>query len=303
MINLQHSKPFDIYLPNVYRYMDKEHIDLFFEKGILRISSFKKFKEYPDEIRGDKNEGNGSVTGASDSSGFSYTVMSGVGSNAYMLCGSIIDSESIRKELDTKTCFRITNPLQFSVAVSNAILGFMQSFQGFCNYKEHRLIKKIIPGMDIKDFTGIDGNLIIGGEKQMKLEDEIIGNGIDLMFLKEKKYQPQCEYRFVWTINTKYYQMQDYIDIECKEAIQFCEMFDGLDYIKTVKVPKLLILDKEFEPFVSSWGVNCIAAPCKVSGEDKFLVPDGWQEELIARKIPFREVFKSEVTDIGTPNF
>jgi hypothetical protein len=99
MISLQTGKPLDIYLPNVYRYMDKEYVNLFFEQGILRISSFKKFKEYPDEIRGDKKEGSGSVTGTSDTSGFQFHVMSNTGSDAYMLCGSIIESDNIKKTL------------------------------------------------------------------------------------------------------------------------------------------------------------------------------------------------------------
>lgn len=223
MISLQTGKPLDIYLPNIYRYMDKQFIDLFFEKGILRLSSFKKFREYPDEIRGDKNEGNGSVTGTTDKSGFQFHVMSNVGSDAYMLCGSIIDSDAIRNTFKTDSCFRIVKPLDFSVAVSNAILGFKQSFQGFCNYREHRLIKKLIPGMDINDFTGPEGTIIIGGQKGNERTNQILGNGIDLMFLKEKKYQDQCEYRFVWTINTQFFTMSDYIDIECKEAVQFCE--------------------------------------------------------------------------------
>jgi len=223
MISLQTGKPLDIYLPNVYRYMNKEFVELFFEKGVLRISSFKKFKEYPDEIRGDKNEGNGGVTGTSDTSGFQFHVMSNVGSDAYMLCGSIIESDKIKKTFNTNACFRIVKPLDFSVAVSNAILGFKQSFQGFCNYREHRIIKKLIPGMDINDFTGPEGDIIIGGEKGNQRTNEILGNGIDLMFLKEKKYQEQFEYRFVWTINSQFYPMSEYIDINCKEAAQFCE--------------------------------------------------------------------------------
>lgn len=223
MISLQTGKPLDIYLPNIYRYMDKEYIDLFFEKGILRLNSFKKFREYPDEIRGDKNEGKGSVTGFSDKSGFQYQVMSNVGSDAYMLCGSIIDSDSIRAIFETDTCFRIVKPLEFSVAVSNAILGFKQSFQGFCNYREERMLKKMIPGMDVNDFIGPEGTFILGGQQGNERTNEILGKGIDLMFLKEKTYQNQCEYRFVWTINTQFYTMYDFIDIECKEALQFCE--------------------------------------------------------------------------------
>lgn len=226
MISLQTGKPFDIYLPNIYRYMEKEYIDLFFEKGILRLSSFKKFRDYPDEIRGDKNEGSGSVVGTTDKSGFQFHAMSNAGNDAYMLCGSIIESERIRQTFKSDTCFRIVNPIEFSVAVSNAIIGFKQSFQGFCNYREHRVIMKLIPGMDINDFTGPEGTFIIGGEKGNERINEILGNGIDLMFLKEKKYQEQCEYRFAWIINNQFYKMSDHIDIECKEAIQFCQKIE-----------------------------------------------------------------------------
>lgn len=226
MISLQTGKPLDIYLPNVYRYMNKEYIDLFFEKGILRISSFKKFKEYPDEIRGDKNEGSGSVTGTSDTSGFQFHVMSNTGSNAYLLCGSIIESDALKETFKTYTCFRIVKPLDFSVAVSNAMLGFMRSYQGFCNYREHRMIKKLIPGLDINDFTGPEGTIVIGGQKGNQRTNEIMGDGIDLMFLKEKKYQDQCEYRFIWTINSQFYPMAEHIDIQCREAVQFCEKIE-----------------------------------------------------------------------------
>jgi hypothetical protein len=226
MINLQTGKPLDIYLPNVYRYMDKKYVDMFFDKGILRISSFKKFREYPDEVRGDKNEGGGSVTGVSDKSGFQFHVISQTGNDAYMLCGSIIESDNVKKTFNTDTCFRISKPLEFSVAISNSIVGFKQAFQGYCNYRDHRIIEKLIGGLDMQDFTGPEGTIIIGGQKGNQRINEIIGNGIDLMFLKEKKYQEQFEYRFVWTVNTQFYSMHDYIDIECKEAIQYCERLE-----------------------------------------------------------------------------
>jgi hypothetical protein len=140
-----------------------------------------------------------------------------------MICGSTVESESIRQTFEAESCFRIVKPVDFSIAVSNAILGFNQSLQGFCNYREYRMIKKQITGMEITDFTGPEGTIIIGGQKGNERADEILGNGIDLMFLKQKKYQEQCEYRFIWSINTQFYQMHEYIDVECKEAIQFCE--------------------------------------------------------------------------------
>jgi hypothetical protein len=224
-INLQTGKPINIYLPNIYRYMNKEYVDMFFKEGKLRLSSFKKFHEYPDEIRGDKNEGSGGITGIGNS-GFQFNVMTNVGKDSYILCGSLIDSEEIKKEFECDSCFRIVKPLEFSVAISNALTGYSRSFQGFCNYQSTRILKKAIEGMDIKDFTGPEGTLIDGGPKGNQRINQIIGNGIDLMFLKEEKYQSQSEYRFIWSINTNFYAVLEYIDIECKEAIQFCERIE-----------------------------------------------------------------------------
>ncbi|MBN2156817.1 MAG: hypothetical protein JW776_12310 [Candidatus Lokiarchaeota archaeon] len=226
MINLQTGKPIDIILPNVYRYNNKQFVDLFFEKGIIRLSSFARFRTYPDEIRGDRHEGRGSVTGESTKEGFQFHVMTQTGNDCYILCGSLVESERLKEIFNCDSCFRIINPLEFSVAISNAIIGFKQSSQGICNYRDYRIITKTIEDLSINDFTNEQGNLIIGGHKMNKRINQLIGSGIELMFLKENKYQDQVEYRFVWSINTQFYPMKEYIDIDCKEAIQFCERIE-----------------------------------------------------------------------------
>src|SRR4051812_39108331 len=99
MITLQAGKPINIGLPYIYRYMDEKYIDLFFEKGTLRISSFKKFIQYPDEIRGDKSEGSGSYETKSNE-GFQYLLMTNTGSNAYMFCTSLIASDEIKRRFE-----------------------------------------------------------------------------------------------------------------------------------------------------------------------------------------------------------
>ena len=67
---------------------------------------------------------------------------------------------------------------------------------------------------------------MIGGPKMSRRTNEIIGNGVDLMFLKENKYQGQAEFRFIWSINGKFNSMSEHLDIKCKEAIQYCERVD-----------------------------------------------------------------------------
>lgn len=222
MITLQTGKPINIALPYLYRYMDKEFIDLFFDKGILRISSYKKFKGYPDEIRGNKSEGSGAFNTVSKE-GTQFLLMTGVGTNEYMFCTSLIQSDSIKEQFGVNSCFKITKPLEFSAAMTNSIVGSTQAFLGFCNYQDNRIVQKQIHDFSINEFTDEKGSFIIGGQKMNQRTNEIIGNGLDLLYLKENKYQSQAEFRFVWSINTKFFEMHEYLDIECKEAIQFCE--------------------------------------------------------------------------------
>jgi len=72
--------------------MNKEHVDLFFEKGILRLNSFSKFRNYPDEIRSVKHEGGGAITGKSGKEGFQFHIMTQAGNDNYLLCSSILES-------------------------------------------------------------------------------------------------------------------------------------------------------------------------------------------------------------------
>ncbi len=59
--------------------------------------------------------------------------------------------------------------------------------------------------------------------------NEMIGTGIDLMFLKTDKYFDQVEFRFVWTLNEQFYKTEEYIDIDAKEAVQFCQKLSSRD--------------------------------------------------------------------------
>jgi hypothetical protein len=221
MITIQTVKSVHVKLPSVYRYMQSRFIDDFFQNGRLRISSFQRFQDYPDEIRGDKSEAQGSVTGKGGD-GFMFHVMTSAGANGYMLAASLEDSDAIRQEFDVDSYFEIFDPLGFSVAVANALPGQQEAFLGFCNYQDKRVIEKSLEEMTIKDFTGDDGNMILMHPKMNERINQLVGNGIDLLFLKEKKYQSQAEFRFVWRIDGAHFDVENFVDVICKEAIQFC---------------------------------------------------------------------------------
>jgi hypothetical protein len=226
MITVQVVKPANILLPQVYRYMKQQFIDLFFEKGLLRLSSINIFKQYPTERGGDKNEGNGAFI-SNTAEGMQVVGVTATGDDAYIFCTSIIESQQLMNKFEADGYFKIKDSLGFSAAIANSIPGFSQSIQGFCNYQDLRQVHKSMPGMSTKDFTNASGELIIGGGMLQRL-GEMAGDGTDLMFLKERfPYQEEAEYRFVWKINKQFFQLRDEIDIDCKEAVQFCEKVTG----------------------------------------------------------------------------
>ena len=178
--------------------MDKEFIDLFFSEGKLRISSFEKFRGYSDEVRGDKSEGSGSISGKPEKDGFTFHLMTRMGENGYMLSTSLGNSETLKDDFQTSDLFKIKDPINFATSISNAVIGCNQISLGYCNYQEYKVIEKVIAGLSFDDFTNEKGNLIVGGPSMNKRIDQMIGNGIDLLYLKTLKYQNQAEFRFIW---------------------------------------------------------------------------------------------------------
>lgn len=225
MINIQSIKVINLSLPNVYRYMDKKYSTLFFEQGIIRISSFERFRKYPDEIRGDTNEGGGTYETFSKE-GTQNLIMTNTGQNGYMLCTSLLYSKDLMTEFGVDSCIRIKDTVGFSNAILNAIAGSNEAFLGFCNYKEFRVATKNIQTFSDQDDLSENGTITIFRPKFNDRINETIGSGIELMYMKELKYQNQCEFRFVWNIDRRFFEIKEYLDIECKEALQFCELIE-----------------------------------------------------------------------------
>lgn len=222
IVTVQSTKPVNVLLPCVYRYMDKKFVDLFFDEGILRISSYNRFRTYPDEVRGDPNEAKGTYS-TKTKEGNRFNVMTAGGSSEYMLSASLFENDILKNEFKVDTLIKITDPINFFAAISNAIVGFHQGFIGFCNYQDIGIVEKKVEDFSIKEFENENGELMIGNEAMHKRMEQMVGSNIDLFFLKRKKYQSQVEFRFVWQINSQYYPIHEYIDVNCKEALQYCE--------------------------------------------------------------------------------
>lgn len=222
MITLQLASQLHVRLPHVYRYLNQEHIDSFFNSGTLRLSSFERFRKYPDEVRGDRGEAAGAIT-LKGPDGSQFVVVTQASNDSYMLSASLESSEELQREFGANSHFIIKDPVQFCAAVANAIPGCTNCALGFCNYQEIREVRKVVPASPNMGVIDKDGAFTLGGAGWQQSLQEIQRNAIDLVFLKHVRHQTQAEFRFVWQVNSKYFQVHEFADITCKEAVQHCE--------------------------------------------------------------------------------
>jgi hypothetical protein len=212
--------------PCLFRYLEKQYVDLFFSEGILRLSSFSAFSQHKDEERLDTQEGRGSLYNA-DHEGegqYIFSVMS-QGHDCYVLCGSQVYSKSLAQQFfpdsDVVSGFRINDTTAFGVKLADAIPSFKGGLEGPCIYNDGLIMRKagrieyrtVHPdGKETADLNKLHSGLYRA-------------TGSDLFFVKSKKYQHQLEYRLLWAVREK---VSDYIDVKCQEAVQYCTRFEDV---------------------------------------------------------------------------
>lgn len=217
---IEPPKRISINTPHMYRYMPQEYIDDFFEKGVIRLSSFDRFSQHEDEVRRDSSEGSNILYGE----GEEHTMMAVTahGRNAYVLCGSTIGSDRLMERFEENGFFRIKDTTSFAAEVMSSMEESKEVrckgvLEGFCIYKDKRVIERQMNiNFDDMKLDDGSGNLDLG--KLQAKSSEIGGN--DVFFLKEKEYQEECEYRMLWLMNQN---VEGAIHIECPEARKYCE--------------------------------------------------------------------------------
>jgi hypothetical protein len=219
-ISIGFQKQWNIRLPYVYRHLEREYVDAFFENGVLRLSSFDNFSKHDDEQRLDTQEGKGIFINVAEGPN-PQTVIAGVsyGHNAFVLCGSTIYKETGAKDFATNSGFRINDTTGFAEAISRYLPGCVGGMEGPCTYLTKRTSRKNTEAIDIDptDGSGIDIQKAVKGIFQRA--------GDDLLFMKHASYSDQSEYRILWAVPNN---VTGHIEIICPEAAAFCTRFEDM---------------------------------------------------------------------------
>ncbi|MBY3135114.1 hypothetical protein HFO21_02625 [Rhizobium laguerreae] len=218
MMNFNIFTPWRIMRPRVFRLMDSQYVDAFFEDGSLRLSSFARFAQHSDEARKDEHEGSGIRVGR----GNEMTIFSvhGTGTNCYVLCGTTTDTERVRSQFPgADGCFVIDDLMGFGSTVSLELPYFDQGLEGPAIYQDDPTIYKDVGALKWEDIEEKhkrpDGTISMVAIPEMAMR---VG-GPEEMFIKPAKYADQSEYRILWSVRK---QIEPFIDIKAPAARQFC---------------------------------------------------------------------------------
>lgn len=219
ILSLPINRLWQIKLPTVIRYMEQQYIDLFFDTGKLRLSSFRRFAKHEDELRQDAGEGMAGMQ-LNYAEGQTMAGFGWFGQEAYIFCTSTIESRELMEKFETNGYFRIKDTKAFGAAVSNHVAGYLIGYEGACLYREARMMtasfnRPLIVEPPSSDATEEQVEAWADNLERQMHEDVQLAP----YFLKPLRYAEQNEYRFIWQVQKR---TEEYLDITCPEAVQFC---------------------------------------------------------------------------------
>lgn len=216
IITVPFSKPWQVKLPVFVRYLESKWIDRFFDTGELMLSSFSQFRKHKDEQRRDHYEGASVLDmkfGGQPLSGVAY-----FGDDAYVLSGSMIESNDLMQKLGYDGFFRINDTVRFASAVANVIPSFIFGFEGACIYRDERTVRRGIDGppLFIPPAEERETETLFSGVERRVFE----ATALEPFFFKSLEYADQGEYRLVWCVSSI---REDRLLVKCPDARKFCE--------------------------------------------------------------------------------
>lgn len=206
--------PWSIFTPVVFRMMNRQYVQQFFETGELMLSSFTRFSLHTDEERKDQ-EGKNVLVGRGNAS----TVLAATqhGSDAYIMCSAACrPSIELMHAFGADAAIQIFDTTSFGSVIAKHIPGVRQGFEGYCYYSDTSLEVKL-NDFDIEHLKAhpedqnLDLNKIGGPVLNMA--------GLSVFFRKKTRFQHQLEYRWVWTTSQT---TIDTLVIHAPEAREFC---------------------------------------------------------------------------------
>ena len=215
------------YEPTIFRYMDTNFVDEFFNEGKLRLSSIRRFAKHDNDLMRDYLEGRLEIR-VGDRHGLNVSMNVSYGHSAYILCFSLLENFDLGESMGFNSGFRVNNMGGFISEVSKAIkevykFDLFSVSKGPCVYVTDRIYEnrsRTISSMkEIGIYDSSEGyeNGFNFDEMTAFVRDE----GKHALFYKLKSYATEHEYRIIWELHEE--NVPEYIDIVIPNAVKYCE--------------------------------------------------------------------------------
>ena len=216
---LEPDKPFGLRLPKVTRYLSLQNVDAFFATGAIQLAPMDRFRQHPDEICRDEAEGRPMVEIIHRQLPPTLMAYHGFEGTPYVLCGSMIEDELTAKRFGKAAGIHIIQPVGFFAALSHKIPRVQGGLMGPCNYSlERATAADPAPFLRLRE-TYTEEEWAREYERAMASAN---ATAQDALFRKGSAYSADAEFRFIWFSGQL---SNDYLVVECPDAVQFCRRF------------------------------------------------------------------------------
>lgn len=179
------------------------HVDAFFSQGRIRLGTFNYFNGCDHKEVNDVEEGRFILVGRSSTATAFAQLAGGFDHYAFCCYSGPPDPECI-KRFGYDSAYIIRDPERFAQAISEALKADAYEYAS-CVYSPNKVVVADVPdGFDFQKVSPHLLNLTTAAK----------------FYVKPKGYSHQREFRFLWRMPA---DVGTYLDIECPEAVAFCD--------------------------------------------------------------------------------
>ena len=214
----------DYNIPILYRFLDLkgEYVDLFFETGNLKLSTFENCKKLEDENRKDTKEGQSELFGYDGD--IKMQIGYGVGSDAILLCTSLCSEYKDDKGAIYTKFIEILDVqgLLFAIAEQLTKNGYVikNILFGPCFYTKKEFHNTVCSD---KFREKLDKEKVFDWDEMAKIANTIGGN--NMFFQKPIDKRLENEFRLLWIVDNIKKDQDIFVTIPHPEA--YCRLIDN----------------------------------------------------------------------------
>lgn len=211
-------------IPLLYRFLDikGEYVDMFFEKGILKLTTFDNCKKLEDENRKDTKEGQSELYGYDGD--IKMQIGFGVGSDAIMLCTSLCSEYKDNNGTIFDKYIEIFDVQGLLITIAEQLTknGYIMNsiLFGPCFYTK----KEFHNAVSSENFREkLDKEKVFDWDEMTKIANTISGN--NMFFQKPIDKRLENEFRLLWIVDNIKKDQEIFVTIPHPEA--YCRLIDN----------------------------------------------------------------------------